>query len=245
MDDKTKKILEKIKKCFALSKSANANEAAVALKQAYALARKYNLENKIEALCQITSGKKLPAGNQINLPLYLATLLNLINQVFHTRSLTHVIRISDSQIKSSVDFYGYASDILIAEYAWEVLSTILIRSRTNFLSQNTAGRMKKTTKTRRADLYCLGWIYSVYEEVKMLGREISEEERNAHAEKIKTYQCLIYNNALAPSKIKESPLATTISLKEHDAYKKGLSAGKNVAIAKGVHGARLSTELLS
>lgn len=37
------KVLEKIKKCLALSQSANENEAAQALKQAQALMRQYSI----------------------------------------------------------------------------------------------------------------------------------------------------------------------------------------------------------
>lgn len=38
------RILEKIKKCFALSKSSNPNEASIALKQAHALAKQYKID---------------------------------------------------------------------------------------------------------------------------------------------------------------------------------------------------------
>jgi hypothetical protein len=39
------RILEKIKKCFALAKSTNQHEAAIALKQAYALAKQHGIDN--------------------------------------------------------------------------------------------------------------------------------------------------------------------------------------------------------
>lgn len=234
----TQKILSKIKKCFALSKSANANEAAVALKQAHALAKKYNLEHRLEDVCEITSGRQLPAGYQLNLPLYLAKLLNLINFIFQTRSVTQAVRISESQVKTTVEFHGYESDILIAEYAWEVLSKLLTRERTIFLNTNTDGRMNKVTKTRRADIYSLGWIHSVQEEVKNLGRDISDEEREEHDNKIKAYQGVLYNNALVMSKVKANPIADAagISNKEYAAYQKGLADGKDVSIGKGVGG---------
>ena len=233
----TQKILSKIKKCFALSKSANANEAAVALKQAYALARKYNLEHRLEEVCEISSGRQLPAGYQINLPLYLAKLLNLINFVFQTRSVTRAQRISESQVKTTVEFHGYESDILIAEYAWEVLSKILTRARTIFLNTHRDGRMNKVTKTRHADIYSLGWIHSVEEEVKNLGRELSVGERTAHDDKIKAYQGVLYNNALVMSKVKANPIAAAagISNKEYAAYQKGIADGKDVTLGKGVN----------
>ena len=239
------RIIDKIKKCFALSKSSNANEAAVALKQAYALARKYSLDSKIVEFCQITSGRKLAAGNQLKLPLYLAKLLNLINYVFQTRSVIAVERVTDSWVQSSVEFYGYESDIIIAEYAWEVLSNLLIKSRAEFLSQKTEGRMNKSTKIQGADYYCLGWIESIYEEVNTLGREIPEEERMAHSEKIQAYQGVLFKNALLTSKIKGNHLSKEISDKQFAAYSKGVIAGKNVSIGRGMNGTVSDFKLLN
>ena len=52
MDNKT--VLEKIKKCLALSQSANEHEAAQALKQAQALMRKYELSEHDVELSKVT-----------------------------------------------------------------------------------------------------------------------------------------------------------------------------------------------
>lgn len=238
MSNYTKRVIEKIRKCFALSKSVNANEAAVALKQAYALARKYNLDNQIEELSQITSGKNLFTCNQKSLPLYLDKLLGLINYIFQTRSVTTCKYITYTRVVNTVKFFGNESDIMIAEYAWAVLSKILIKSRSNFLKKSTDGRMKKITKTRMADIYALGWIHSVQEEIKNLGRDISEKDRAAHSEKIRAYQNLIFDNTLVHTKTKRDSLSKqpTISEKEYNAYKNGIADGKTVSIDKGVAG---------
>ena len=107
--------------------------------------------------------------------------------------------------------------------------------------------MNKITKTRRADIYSLGWIHSVQEEVKNLGRDISDEEREAHDNKIKAYQGVLYNNALVMSKVKANPIADAkvVSNKEYAAYQKGLADGKDVSIGKGVAGKNKKFKALS
>ena len=52
-------ILEKIKKCLALSKSANEHEAAQAMKQAQALMKKYEVDAVDVALSEVSEKELL------------------------------------------------------------------------------------------------------------------------------------------------------------------------------------------
>lgn len=137
VNNEIEKILDKIRKCFALSKSSNSHEAAQALKHAYALARKYNIEN-IEELCKITSSNKVMAASTKKLPVYLQRLASLIMNTFNVRGiLSTKYKKCVDYIKpdyTEIEFYGIESDVIIAEYAWNILRRMLVNARKEYLN---------------------------------------------------------------------------------------------------------------
>ena len=70
------KAIEKIKKCLALAKSANENEAAIALRQAQALMREFQIDPDLldiaEASCD-SKATKTPQAWEASLVLLIAS----------------------------------------------------------------------------------------------------------------------------------------------------------------------------
>ncbi len=234
MDSDKKKIIDKIKKCFALSNSANPNEAAIALSQAHALARKYNIENVDSLQNSISVGEKIYACNQLSFPGYLTRLLNLIKRIFNTQAIHLPERITENRNISRIEFYGLPCDIAISEYAWTTLSRLLTKARTKFLQECTDKRMKRATKSNRADLYALGWVQSIEKLVINLGYNLSEEEQEKRAAQIESLMQTMYPDGLTSGKSLK-PLNNNLSTTEYNAFLKGFNDGKSVTLGKGLN----------
>mgnify|MGYP003596235719 CR=1 FL=1 len=82
MTDK-EKILEKLKKLLALSKSDNPHEAALALQRVQKLMQAYNITQTDLALSDIDeSVSNYWAAGSVNPPRYMLGLLNIIQSAF-------------------------------------------------------------------------------------------------------------------------------------------------------------------
>ena len=227
MDTDQQKIFNKIQKCFALSESANPHEAAVALKQAHALAKKYNIDYNAVAKQQINAGQQLDVCYQKSLPIYLTELINLVNFVFQTQSVISKVQVNDSQVKLVIEFIGRTCDVVVAENAWVFLSNILLKLRTKFLNHQIMGRTNKVLRNNRADLYSLGWVNSIYEEIKLTETELDLSERQKLDQEIVQFQA--ENYALKTSSKPQLSLAIN-DHKDYLAYQQGLKDGKNVSL---------------
>ena len=145
MDNKT--ALEKIKKCLALSKSANEHEAAQALKQAQALMKKYELcEHDVE-LSNITE-----ASSEREVARSLSTwqwgVGHLVADVFGCGFY------KEGKV---VRFYGLGNRAELAAYAFDVVYRQIATARRKFMREKGAG-WSKNNRAYLADKYCEGWL---------------------------------------------------------------------------------------
>ena len=158
------KILDKIKKCLELSKSSNENEAAVALAQARKLMDLHHVSMDdinlaaIKTERQSSTAKKRP-------PVWETTLALDIAAIFGCRCL-----FGDGKYI----FVGLHGAPSIATYALSVLLRQVIKKRREYI-RTLNKRLKQTTKTRKADAYCFGWICKATEKVKE--KELTPEEK--------------------------------------------------------------------
>ena len=217
------RILEKIKKCFALSKSSNANEAAIALKQAYALARQYGIEH-MELLTQISNSDLIRVSRTTDRLDY--KLMDLIEDIFNVSTV-----INTSGVKKKVRFFGNANDVIIAGYIFEVLSRLLKKARTEFLKNHTDNRMKKETKTRRAELFSRAWIEAIEEEVLKFKAEDSEYPEG-HSQAIAEYKKNFYGRELENAKMNSK--VHDYKEADYSAYSRGKTEGSKVKINNAV-----------
>jgi hypothetical protein len=155
MQKDNEKIINKIKKCLALSRSANEHEAEAALRQARKLMDAYGVTDlDIEAAeaqeqRSRAGAKKKPANWE-------AALANRIAAAFGCR----LIFSGGWARPGEWVFVGCGSAPEIAQYAFDVLLRQVKRAREEHIKTKLK-RCKAATKTRRADLFCEGWVLSV------------------------------------------------------------------------------------
>jgi len=160
MDIVKERVLNRIKKLLALSKSTNSNESATALEMAQRLIKEYEIsydlvsdieisENKIET----HSGKKPPYFEMI--------LVGNIADAFGCEAAYGYRRLREacSPVYGHT-FVGVSHRAEVASYMADVLLRKLKKARTDYVKSLSRVRLRKN-KTKRADDFCIGWVMSV------------------------------------------------------------------------------------
>jgi len=156
-----KKILDKIKKCLALAKSNNANEAATALRQAQKLMAKHGITGDDLELSEIQRADVFACPAQTPSK-WVCHLVSIIKEAFGCDSVLI------GKFKGcDVAFIGPGSQPEIASYAYTVLHRQVVADRTAHI-RGLGKRLKPSTKTRRGDLFALHWVHSVYAKVQKM-----------------------------------------------------------------------------
>lgn len=161
-------VLEKIKKCLALSKSANEHEAAQAMKQAQALMKKYEVDAVDVVLSEVSergSGRKMA----VKLAEWQWAVANMISEVFGCKCY---------QLGNSMFFYGLGNRAEIASYAFDVVYRQISAARREFLK--TCRARKPSNRTYLADQFCNGWMMGAWSVVKEF--EMSDDEKAVMAD---------------------------------------------------------------
>ncbi len=168
------RILRKIERCMALSSSANANEAGIALRQAQKLMAEYGLTQLDVAAASIEeetvdskSGKKPPR--------FIETLATMVAAGFGTEVI-YSLRYSRSGYVGQWSFIGPDGAPRISSYAYTVLQRKLLQDRKAY-QEALPKRLKRATKIRRADAFAEAWLAAVRQQV--LPVKLSDERRQA------------------------------------------------------------------
>lgn len=212
------KHLEKIKKCFDLSKSSNPNEAANALAMARKLMRKYGLSDEdIEfiEMGETTSKSRI----QVKPTAYVNFLFSNIADVFQVMPM-----LLQTDLGAFPQFIGRKESATMAAYAFDVLYRQLMNARKLYLS-TLSPRMLKKNKTVRADRYCEGWAVSVIGNLKPEGLPKEEETR------IKSY----IDNRFKGETMDVAKVNRRSGGRDSDFYS-GVTDGRNVQVNTPVHG---------
>ena len=156
-----KEIIEKIKKCLALSQSTNQHEAALALKQAQALMAKYDIDANDADLLGIQdfetdgSGSHRPPKYEVILAQSIAKMMDC--KVILTWKLKRT-RHGGSKYVTQWTFYGFDPVAEIAGYAFDVLYRKCKSARTEYIQTKLNRVQIRTNKIKRADLFAEGWV---------------------------------------------------------------------------------------
>ena len=223
------RIMRKIERCLALSQSANAHEAGIALRQAQRLMATNGLSEQDIALTSVTEHAVTAQAGKTP-PRYLDALATLINAAFGTqvvyspipyRSGHHVRWVGQWQ------FLGTDGTSQIAAYAYEVLQRQLIRDRKAF-QDDLSKRIKRATRIRRGDAYAEAWVMGARESSVPL--EMTEE----------TVSVLAAYTAQRFGRLESLSPRQHGRLGHHDftAVREGFSAGRNARFHCGVEQAR-------
>ncbi|ENW79740.1 hypothetical protein F909_02843 [Acinetobacter sp. ANC 3929] len=157
----------KIKKCLALSKSSNENEAATALRMAQSLMKEFQVDPDLldimEASCE-SKATKTPQAWEASLVMTIARAMQC-KPIFSTGS-------SSWGIKASWTFIGVDPAPEVASYTFDVLYRQVIRSRKSFIETTLKRVTVKKNKVARADLFCEGWVDSVKHLITDLNIEV-------------------------------------------------------------------------
>jgi hypothetical protein len=217
-----KEIIEKIKKCLALSASSNEHEAEIALRQARALMEKYGIEDA-EMLASEAGESFAKSGAKTKPSHWESALCTRIARSF---GCTHFF--SEGYDAGRWIFVGCSPAPEIASYAFSVLQRQCKRARANHI-KTALKRCTPANTVRRADLFCEGWVYSVAHKIDAL---VPGEKKQLA---IQAYLGLHYPS-LTTFKPTNRNAGRSLREYDHRDFNRGFNAGKDAELNRGVGG---------
>jgi hypothetical protein len=183
MDDIGKiKIKNKIKKLFALSKSSNANEAAAALAMAQKLMAEYGIKRneagEFETIRETVKGNSGQRPTQ-----YEVHLVGSIANSFGCKLAYGVVKKTPKTLYGFTCcdynyghiFVGLEHRVKVATFISDILLRKLKKARVNYLKTLNRVRIREN-KVKRADDFCLGWVYTVVSKLHKLTNGPDEQK---------------------------------------------------------------------
>ena len=218
------KIIDKIKKCLALSSSSNEHEAAAALRQAEKLMEQHGVSD-LDMQAAEANEKRARSG-AMKRPANWETVL--------------AAKIADAfgcQMIFAYDWKGYGEWVFIgtgaapevAEYAFRVLFRQGKNARAEHIKYRLR-RCKQGTKTRRADLFSEGWVRAVTSLIKTFSGGESKPEA------IDAYMASHYP-ALGELKTHDRNGDRKLRPHEETDYWHGRDSGRDAQLNRGMGGA--------
>lgn len=159
--------LDKIKKCLALSSSANEHEAAAALRQAQKLMARFNLVDADVALSEVAEVRQRAQ----NAPLvsWEVELASLIANAFGVEHYTSTTWLPSKSLQLRRHryfvFVGVGAAPEVAGYAFDLLARQCAKSRRAHMAAQSKN-CKPKTKVARGDLFAHGWVDGVSDKVE-------------------------------------------------------------------------------
>lgn len=173
---KREDALKKIKKCLALSRSAESHEAAAALRQAQKLMEQFNLQEGEIALADVREVRAKAVSAAANL--WEVRLANLVADAFGCEKFSQLVgayNAAGNWIRSRYYvFVGVDAAADVAGYAFEVLSRQCARDRLAHIGRQPKN-CKAITKTARGDAFAKGWVLAVQALVERFSRSTANE----------------------------------------------------------------------
>ena len=160
-----KKILQKIQKCLALSKSDNPHEAAAALRQAQKLMDKHLVTEADVAMAEVSERPATAGTPSATPPYWLVLLASVVEDAFGVSSFYQVRYRKTAQFV----FVGISPALDIATYTFAVLRRQCAQARR---ARYKKLRGKRVNRIRRADAYATGWALAVDKQVKAFAKPV-------------------------------------------------------------------------
>jgi hypothetical protein len=218
-EDLRNKILGKVKKCLELAKSSNEHEAATAIRQAQKLMQEHGISNFDIANADIQEeGAK--AGASSSPARWECGLANRVADAFDCE----VILVCNYPVGSWV-FVGAAPSGEIASYAFAVLFRQIKNARQHYM--RTALKRCTTTRTRRADLFCEGWVITATTQLRHFS---GSDEAKARA----TAYLQNKHSDLKEVRGRDRNAGRNLSVREEGDKWAGIHAGNKAEINRGI-----------
>lgn len=219
--------LSKIKKCLALAKSANAHEAAAAMRQAQKLMAEHALDLASVELSEVVEERARAAMN--SMPKWEVRLANMVGDAFGCRVIWTKTRRLIGAYRTTTDtvvvFIGSATGAQVARYAFEVLSRQCAKLRLAHI-QAQPKSCKPITRTARGDHFAGGWVTGVEGLVSKFAGNDADQLL------IEQYVSVKFPD-LEDKQVKSRAVGRNV--KDDDAMK-GYMAGKNAQLNHGLGG---------
>lgn len=220
MNADREKIIDKIKKCLALAKSSNEHEAATALRQAQKLMQLHSITDlDVEHADIQEEGTRAGAAQKPSR--WECRLATRVASAFDCSVFFACAR----QVGRWV-FVGATPSGEIARYAFDVLFRQVKRARANYVK--TSLKRCTTTRTRRADLFCEGWVITATELVKRFaGSEAAQARITAYLE---------HKHELASFQGSNRNAGRNLTERDYGDMQAGYRAGRGAQFNRGVGG---------
>ncbi|MBN3004482.1 DUF2786 domain-containing protein [Chromobacterium alkanivorans] len=216
-------ILRKIKKCLRLAGSSNEHEASTALRQAHALMKKHGLRMNDVQTSDIKE-HSIRAGAKNRPAQWEAWLASTVAKAFNCRSLHQSM-----WRRGEWQFIGREAAPEIAGYAFNQLARQARKARQEFI-ETQCQRLVSRSKTRRADLFCEGWVRQVYSQVQQFAGDT-----NPDAEIIESYLQNKYEQ-IGDLKTNNRNQDRKFNQADTNAYRQGQREGEKAKLHHGIGG---------
>jgi len=174
------KIKAKLKKLFALSRSSNANEAALALEMAQKLMMEHGIKrNQVDEFEIIKEDIKGNGGERPSR--YESYLTSHTAAAFGCQAAYGWNKGPKSESGYYLDgffgwtFVGLEHRVQIVCFITEVLLRKLKKARSEYMKRLTRVR-SRTNKIKRADEFCFGWVYTVVQKLNKFTNTPNEQK---------------------------------------------------------------------
>ena len=177
-------IIEKVKKCLALSQSSNENEAAVALRQMQALLAKHNLtmtdvyHSDIVERTIHHSASKIPYDTQV--------LIKVICDAFNCAYFFEKIK----SRKGGITFIGDKVSSEIAEYAFTTLLSQMKKQKAAYLKslKQLHPQLTPYQRTKMGKTYSRFWALAVHKKCENISPDKDKMEKvESYVQKVHPY----------------------------------------------------------
>ena len=223
------KIKAKLKKLLALSKSPNANEAALALEMAQKLMAKHSIyRNAVNEFDVISGNIKGNSGKSP--PHYEISLVSSIAEAFGCKNAYGLVR-HKGTLSWGHTFVGLEHRVQIAVYMTDVLLRKLKKARGEYIKKLNRVRLR-SNKIIRADRFCFGWVSIVISKLAIFTN--TGEEQTAIDNHVAG---LRWGGKVKPIIRKASKIAA-------NDFSNGWEAGAAVRLQHGVEGRESGARLL-
>lgn len=220
MSDDKAAIIAKIKKCLALAKSDNENEAGIALRQAQRLMLEHGI-NDFDIETADIQEEATKAGASSKPAAWEVALAKRVSKAFGCQ-----VFLMCARPQGHWTFVGAAPTGEIARYAFEVMFRQVKRARTNYI-RRALKRCGPTNRTRRADLFCEGWVASATALIETFAGCDQQERVTAYLEQKHTFTSFQGRDRNAGRKLTERTYGDLAA---------GHTAGKEAQLNRGMGG---------
>lgn len=225
MDDlqvKRQKVLEKIKKCLALSDSTNPHEAEAALRQAKKLMEKFRLE-EADVLASRAEEHVLILGKAKAAP---AVWIRMLGNVV-AESMNCICFYRHGKSGQALIFIGEIGNGELAAYAFTVLSRQLKAMKKGYLESNS--HLSHASQRKIGTMYTEGWIRTVGSRVAQFAAMNEQAEQAIEA----------YKNAHYPDPNQVKQRRRTVDSQQFKARMQGADDGLRVALHRPIGAAEV------